>query len=265
MNKKYLIEVAQAFLMSINLYNDEIDGIIGKNTINAMNGYLKDQYEFKDLFRRSVAVIQCASMDFGYKEIGIIDGFYGPRTEFGVEWVVASLKGESVDMFRETEKTVTKKHLKKLPTYSQLEDVYGKAGTNIITVELPYKLRIAWNPELKVQRTQANKNIAEDLQMIFELTGKEYDQSSREELGIDLFGGCYNYRKMRGASKLSTHAFGIAIDIDPSNNGLRTKWKDAKLSSPEHEKFINIITEKVGWMSLGKEKNYDSMHFQKSR
>ena len=83
-----------------------------------------------------------------------------------------------------------------------------------------------------------------------------------QQLGIDLFGGCFNFRKMRGGNSWSEHSWGIAIDLDPERNGLRTSFKRSQFSKPEYKKMFDIFY-KYGFLNLGKEKNYDSMHFSK--
>lgn len=50
-----------------------------------------------------------------------------------------------------------------------------------------------------------------------------YNEETRKlltDVGLDQFGGIYNFRKIRGASGYSLHAYGAAIDIDPEHNVL---------------------------------------------
>jgi hypothetical protein len=66
---------------------------------------------------------------------------------------------------------------------------------------------------------------------------------------------------MRGGSSWSMHAWGIAVDIDPERNSLYTTWKNAQMSKPEYEKFVQFWYDE-GAINLGKERDFDPMHFQ---
>ena len=73
--------------------------------------------------------------------------------------------------------------------------------------------------------------------------------------GWHVYGGCHNYREKRGGSTLSTHAWGIAIDICPNENTL--------ISSKTTFSALAVdIMEKWGFLSGGRAWNKDWMHFQ---
>jgi len=139
---------------------------------------------------------------------------------------------------------------------------YGQPGsTNLIQMDTPYPMRIAWDINTTVSHIQVHKLVAPALRAVMDELLTTYGLSEIQRLGIDLFGGCYNYRKQRGGSDWSRHAWGIAIDLDPSRNQLKQTDKTAQFAKPEYKKMIEIFY-KHGFKGLGPEKNYDWMHFE---
>ena len=102
------------------------------------------------------------------------------------------------------------------------------------------------------------------MERIWQRTLDYYGMQKIQELGINLFGGCLNVRPIRGGSTWSMHSWGIAVDIDPDRNALHTSWKDSQMSKPEYKKFVEFWYDE-GAINLGKEANFDSMHFQFAR
>lgn len=154
----------------------------------------------------------------------------------------------------------------KQPTTQQLIAKYGQpnvTGKGYLTIiNLPYPMRLAWDLDHKVTRMSCHKDVAQDFLNVFNDLLSHYGYDQIVKLGIDLFGGCFNYRRMRGGTSWSTHAFAIAIDLDPARNKLKETSKTARFARPEYKPMIDIFY-KHGFISLGMEKNYDWMHFQK--
>lgn len=147
-------------------------------------------------------------------------------------------------------------------TTSQIISKYGQPGTtNLIQMPLPFPMRIAWDTNTTVNRIQVHKLVAPKLEEALKEILSVYGLPEIQKLGIDLFGGCYNYRKMRGGSDWSRHAWGIAIDLDPAHNPLKASSKTAQFAKPAYKNMIDIFY-KHGFLSLGREKNYDWMHFE---
>jgi hypothetical protein len=149
-------------------------------------------------------------------------------------------------------------------TTAQTIAKYGQPneqGTYLVTINLPYPMRIAWDTKTKVTRMRCHKDVAKNFEAVFNDLLAHYGYEKLVELGIDLFGGCFNFRKMRGGSSYSKHSWGIAVDLDPARNTLKETSRTARFARPEYKPMIDIFY-KHGFISLGREKNYDWMHFE---
>lgn len=131
----------------------------------------------------------------------------------------------------------------------------------LVKINLPYPMRIAWDTDSTVNTLMCHKLIADKLKSVFNELLIEYGYNKIKELGIDLFGGCFNYRRMRNGSAWSMHAWGIAIDLDPARNTLKETKATARFARPEYKPMIDIFY-RNGFISLGIEKGFDFMHFE---
>lgn len=98
---------------------------------------------------------------------------------------------------------------------------------------------------------KVREGLEDALQEIFDTLGKD----QFEEEGWNVYSGCFNYRRKRGGSTLSTHSWGIAIDINGGENAFRssrTTFSDTAID----------IMEKHGFLSGGRAWGHDYMHFQ---
>jgi hypothetical protein len=150
-------------------------------------------------------------------------------------------------------------------TTKQIMSKYGKPNITgegyLVTILLPYPMRLAWDTESVVNKMRCHKLVSGRFLAVFNEIHREYGYEKIKELGIDLFGGCFNFRKMRGGDDWSTHSWGIAIDLHPAANSLKTPYSKSLFSKPEYKKLHEIF-EKHGFINLGKTKGYDSMHWE---
>lgn len=150
-------------------------------------------------------------------------------------------------------------------TTREIISKYGKPNVTgegyLVTILLPYPMKLAWDTESVVTRMRCHKLVSGRFLAVFNEIHREYGYAKIKELGIDLFGGCFNFRRMRGGNDWSTHSWGIAIDLHPAKNQLKETSKTARFARPEYKKMIDIFY-KHGFESLGREENRDWMHFQ---
>jgi len=142
--------------------------------------------------------------------------------------------------------------------------IFGKPnqeGSYLVTIDLPYPMRLAWDKKTTVNKMRCHFLVADNFKKIFADILEHYGIEKIKELGIDLFGGCFNFRSMRGGSDYSRHSWGIAIDLDPERNTLRETKRTARFAREEYKPMIDIFY-KYGFVSMGVEKDFDWMHFE---
>jgi hypothetical protein len=150
-------------------------------------------------------------------------------------------------------------------TTNQIIKKYGQPNITgagyLVHIDLPYPMRLAWDLNTTIIRMSCHRFVADKFLAIFNDLLEQYTLNGLQQLGIDLYGGCFNYRKMRGGNSWSTHSWGIAIDLDPARNLLKETKITARFARPEYKPMIAIFY-KHGFENLGVEKDYDWMHFQ---
>lgn len=141
---------------------------------------------------------------------------------------------------------------------------YGSVGMRQTRLKLPFPMRLAWDKGVVVSSISVHEKVHDSAARVFARVADAYDEVARKKLGIDLFGGSLNVRKMRGGSSYSIHSWGAAIDFDPERNQLKWGRDKARLAKPDAELFWKLWEEE-GWTSLGRARNFDWMHAQAAR
>jgi hypothetical protein len=135
----------------------------------------------------------------------------------------------------------------------------GRGGTleaQIVRVVPPFQM---YYGEVRIKSLLFHKKAAPALlaalNEIWEKSGR--DQAKLDRLGVSKTGGTYNPRLVRGsATNWSSHAFGMAIDIDPDHNGFNT-------GRGNMQPFVVAAFDKQGFRWGGRYKRRtDPMHFE---
>ncbi len=151
------------------------------------------------------------------------------------------------------------------PRQGDVTAVFGtRCAVPTKRLDLPFRMRLAWDLETKITGFAIHEKAHESAIRVFDRIWKHYGQAGIEEIGVDLFGGCYNCRRMKGSTGWSMHSWAIAIDFDPARNQLRWNRQRARLAKPDAEKFWSFWEEE-GWLSLGRARDYDWRHIQAAR
>lgn len=212
----------QTRLKELGLYTGKIDGIAGRLTHNAIRA-----------FQRLHPPL-------------VIDGIVGKHT-------LGELFPDTI-MIRRLENPLW-------PPQNHVKQFYGAQGCHQTILELPFTMRLAWDKRVPITRFSVHEKVHDSAERAFKRIEKTYSEAHRELLGINLFGGCLNVRKMRGGNNWSMHSWGIAIDFDPARNQWRWKSDRARLAKKDANDFW-AIWEAEGWVSLGRQTNHDWMHVQ---
>lgn len=266
---KKTIRLAQRYLNEGGYKAGKEDGVFGPGTEAAIDRGLKAAgdrapkgWQKWPKTRKLVGGIQVVAKANGI-DPGKIDGYWGPVTDFAYTSLLHHLKYDQMPApWRDREPSTANPN--GWPTEKGLNSFYGRVGTNQVMLTLPYKHRLAWDLTKKVTRTSCNKKVAESLERVLTKVRDHYGEDGIRDLRLDHFGGCLNVRKKRGGTSYSTHSWGVALDYDPSRNGLHVGRDKATFALPDYEKWWEFW-EAEGWLSLGRAKNYDWMHVQAVR
>jgi len=118
-------------------------------------------------------------------------------------------------------------------------------------IVLPFPMTLSWDHSHSVSTITCHKLLADALTGVFDRI-----QSSGLQSKITSFGGCFSFRSQRTGTNLSTHAWGIAIDLNPETNTQGT-------AGDMDEQLISIFRYAgFKWGGEWQGRSRDPMHFQ---
>ncbi|MBK0399167.1 peptidoglycan-binding protein [Limibaculum sp. M0105] len=268
------IRTLQTILARAGAYAGEIDGLRGPRTDAAVQATLAGDTTapvgWRDwpAGRQAVALLQIMSRDAGI-DPGPVDGLWGPRTEAAAARLArdepplpprpgggAARPAAAVDWPSQDPVAMT--------AFYGPNGVPGGRTPPLARVPCPWPLRLAWDQSVTIGAISIHESCADSLARVLARVHAAYGTEGALRLGLDLFGGSYNPRRMRGGSRWSVHAWGAAIDWDPARNRLSWGRDRARLAGPEFAEWW-CIWEDEGWTSLGRARNFDWMHVQAAR
>ena len=237
-----------------------VDGVVGRKTWRAVRAYLSyiddlpKDYEAAWSNARKAVCIEQAFLNDKLSASLKLDGLFGPNTRYAVELWQDFARDLPTPLAHEDSPW---------PSENEVEEFYGKIGKNHTSLTLPYPMRIAWDPNHVISNFTINKKCAASAGRILTKVHDHYGFSRIQELGLDLFAGCYNPRPKRGGREgnWSMHAYACAIDFDSAHNQFRWTRTQARFARPEYDAWWSFWEEE-GWVSLGRARNYDWMHIQ---
>lgn len=258
----------QAFLQLDGSYLGTVDGSWGPKSIASARRFAAKLPKYQptwDDARCRVAVEQFIIKADGH-DTGVVDGLIGPQTLAALErYQDAVVKSAALGDSGALTKPVVA-GVKQWPrqTQSELRKFFGEPGTRQVSCHVPFTMQLAWDASAKLNKFSCHELVKEPFERIFAAALAHYGIEALDKMGITKFGGCLNVRAMRGGSSMSLHSWGIAVDLDPARNQFRWTAAQAKFDEPEYEAWWQIV-ESEGMVSLGRERNFDWMHFQAAR
>lgn len=241
----------------------KIDGMAGAATDSALNHCVLLPSDWTRE-RKVTGYLQYLAMKNGI-EAGAIDGKWGPQTQHAYEELTALFATGARPAPWRAEEGAGAADDGQWPkaTTVACNAFYGEVGKNQGKVNSPYPLKIAWDTSKTLNRFTAHEKVCPSIERVLARVLDHYGDTI-SALGLDMWGGCLNVRKMRGGTEYSMHSWGIAIDWDPTRNQLKWGKDKANFAKPEYDKWWDLWEEE-GWVSLGRAKNYDWMHVQAAR
>ena len=135
------------------------------------------------------------------------------------------------------------------------------ARENLVHVHVPWPLHM---DAIHIPAITIHKKCAESLSRVLAAIWKECGESEAKihELRYDVFSGSFVFRAKRGASSLSMHAYGAAIDFDAPDNQMH-----ATKHLFHDDSIIVRAFKNEGWIWGGdwSGSGVDAMHFQAAR
>lgn len=261
---KKRIELIQLLLKQKNMYDGNVDGIMGPNTLNGIHQLNEIDQSWSEK-RKIVGAIQVLANENSIPA-SPIDGYWGPISEEAFNQLrKLHFPNENIQpVWRPEESSIANPHNWPKQYTDEFNDFFGNQGDQLISVQLPYTHKFSWQLDKKINAFKCHAKVADSISSVLTKVLNHYGPDEIKRLRLDVWGGCFNIRPIRGGTKPSMHSWGIAIDYDPNRNKL--KWgADKAVFAGEAYRPWWEFWEEEGWVSLGRARNFDWMHLQAAK
>lgn len=261
--KKSIIEFVQSELKKKGLYTGDVDGKIGDLTRTAL-GKVPGLDPSWTVERKLTGFIQLLCQEHGINP-GDVDGWWGQNTEHSYDQLRFLMEnGTMPEPWRPEDKVERNPNNWPKQNTQEFDQFYGPRGSSLVRVQLPYPHRLSWDTTKAINSFPCHEKVHDSILRVLNRVLGHYGLDEIKRLRLDLWGGCYSERLMRGGTKWSMHSWGIAIDYDPDRNPLKWGRDKAAFARPEYSRWFEFW-EDEGWVSLGRDRNFDWMHVQAAK
>jgi hypothetical protein len=261
---KKRIELVQTLLKRDNHYQGDVNGVAGSNTLGGIANLPGIDPGWSEK-RKLVAAIQVYADRQGIA-VKPIDGYWGPITEEAYNQLRRMVfpNERSATIWRPEEVADANPNGWPKQYTAEFDAFYGNQGGQLVSVQLPYEHRLSWQLDKSVRSFKCHAKVADSISKVLSGVLTHYGEAEIKRLKLDIWGGCFNIRPIRGGTKPSMHSWGIAIDYDPNRNKLAWGADKATFAAEEYRRWWELW-EAEGWVSLGRARNFDWMHIQAAK
>src|SRR5690625_3245306 len=182
------IRIAQKILKEAGHYHGKIDGIAGPKTKAALQQYHGMNLGWP-VTRQITITIQLGAHDHGI-DAGPTDGYWGQLTNAAFEELQYFFKyGEKEPPWRPEERSGVNPNGWPVQNTPEFHEFYGERGSNLITMDFPYEMKISWDLRMRARQVSCHKKVADSLSRVLSKVKAIYGMEEINRLQLNNYGG----------------------------------------------------------------------------
>jgi len=198
-------DIVRLIQKELGLPEAKRDGILGRNTDSAIRNFLKTNKD-KLSSRHADGILgggrKRIATAFGQLKAlersidpGIVDGFIGPQTNVALDSLIFLIEHDRKP-HPSRDHTIPNASRWPVEGSAEFHQRFGPTGEqNLVSITPAYPHKLAWEPSTVVRTIRCHREVADSLDHVLQHVLQEYGQQRITELGLDLYGGCFNDRK----------------------------------------------------------------------